>query len=73
MTVAATVAGAAAADDVASGRSAGGPIGRGAAEREGDDAASTGSTGLLAVTVTASGLANAVPIAAVCGVLPATA
>ena len=34
---------------------------------------STGSTGLLAVTVTASGLANAVPMFAVCGVLPATA
>ena len=34
---------------------------------------STGSTGLLAVTVTASGLANAVPTAADCGVLPATA
>ena len=33
---------------------------------------STGSTGLLAVTVTASGLANAVPMSAVCGVLPAT-
>ena len=33
---------------------------------------STGSTGLLAVTVTASGLANAVPMFAVCGVLPAT-
>ena len=33
---------------------------------------STGSTGLLAVTVTASGLAKAVPIFAVCGVLPGT-
>ena len=32
----------------------------------------TGSTGLLAVTVTASGLANGVPMFAVCGVLPAT-
>ena len=32
----------------------------------------TGSTGLLAVTVTASGLANGVPMLAVCGVLPAT-
>ena len=34
---------------------------------------STGSTGLLAVTATASGSAKAVPMAAVCGVLPATA
>ena len=33
---------------------------------------STGSTGLLAVTVTASGLANAVPMPSICGVLPAT-
>ena len=32
----------------------------------------TGSTGLLAATVTASGLANAVPVAVDCGVLPAT-
>ena len=33
---------------------------------------STGSTGLLAVTVTASGLLKNPPTAAVCGVLPAT-
>ena len=33
---------------------------------------STGSAGLLAVTATASGLANAVLTTAVCGVLPAT-
>src|SRR5262245_9565437 len=33
----------------------------------------TGSTGLLAVTVTASGLANAVPTAADCGVLSGAA
>ena len=32
----------------------------------------TGSIGLLAVTVTASGLANAVPMVAVWGVLPGT-
>ena len=33
---------------------------------------STGSTGLIAVTVTASGLANGLPVVADCGVLPAT-
>ena len=33
---------------------------------------STGSSGLLAVTDTASGLANGVPMSQVCGVLPAT-
>src|SRR5262245_39403742 len=32
----------------------------------------TGSTGLLAFTVTASALANAAPTLALCGVLPAT-
>ena len=33
---------------------------------------STGSIGLLAVTITASGLANSVPMSADCGVLPGT-
>ena len=48
-----------------------GAVGRGLATKL-TTPPSTGSTGLLAVTVTASGLANGVPMSDVCGVLPGT-